>query len=442
MIISLPEDVNCIIEELEKRGHEAYAVGGCVRDVYMGRTPHDWDITTSAEPDEIKEIFRKTIDTGLKHGTVTVRMHGESYEVTTYRIDGEYEDGRHPKEVKFTKSLEEDLKRRDFTVNAMAYNCTKGLVDLFDGKEDLEKKVIRCVGDPKERFTEDALRMMRAIRFSAQLGFSIEEETYDAIRKLSPTLDRISAERIREEMMKLLTSDEPEKFRLFYDTGLTKVFMPEFDVCMQTPQNTKHHDKNVGEHTLFVLGGVKNTPVLRLAALFHDIGKPGKRTTDEAGNDHFYKHPLLSEDLTKDIMNRLKFDNDTKYMVCKLVLYHDERPALNEKSVRRSMAKLGADCFPDMYYLKEADIKGQSAYKREEKLKNLETYRRLCEEVFEKQQALSVKDLKITGKDLLEIGIPQGKELGATLKRLLDAVIEDPEKNERETLLGMARQKV
>ena len=274
--ILLPEKVNMIIETIQAAGFEAYAVGGCVRDSILGRIPDDWDITTSAKPHEIKKLFKRTIDTGIQHGTVTVMLDKDGYEVTTYRIDGEYEDSRHPKEVTFTSNLKEDLRRRDFTINAMAYNEKVGLVDIFEGMSDIEKKVIRCVGDAKERFTEDALRMMRAVRFSAQLGYSIDEDTKNAIKELAPTLQKISAERIQVELVKLVLSPNPDYLKIAYETGITAQVFPEFDLCMETKQNNPHHMYSVGEHTLWSMKHIKADRVLRLAMLFHDMGKPGR----------------------------------------------------------------------------------------------------------------------------------------------------------------------
>ena len=241
MQIKIPQNVEKIIKTLEAAGFEAYAVGGCVRDSLLGRTPNDWDITTSALPEDVKGLFRKTFDTGIKHGTVSVLLDQTVYEVTTYRIDGEYDDSRHPKNVVFTKSLSEDLKRRDFTINAMAYNPSSGIVDLFNGREDIEKKIIRCVGDPNERFGEDALRIMRAVRFAAQLSYDIDKETAEAIKKLAPTLENISAERKREELLKIILSDNPGYLMKAYELGITKVIFPEFDAMVATPQNNPHH---------------------------------------------------------------------------------------------------------------------------------------------------------------------------------------------------------
>ena len=336
MRIQVPEDVKYILEKLNNAGYEAYAVGGCVRDSILGRTPDDWDITTSAKPEETKALFPKTIDTGIQHGTVTVMRNHVGYEVTTYRIDGEYEDSRHPKEVIFTADLLEDLKRRDFTNNAMAYNHRieeavgeespkSGLVDAFGGIEDMENKIIRCVGNPIHRFEEDALRMMRAVRFSAQLGYEIEEETAEAIKKLANNLKNISAERIQVELVKLLVSNHPDYLRKAYELGMTKVFFPEFDKAMEMEQNNPHHLYTVGEHMLQCLKHVRADKVLRLTMILHDIAKPETLQVGEDGVDHFYGHPLKGEEMARGILRRLRFDNDTIGKVCKLVKYHDQK---------------------------------------------------------------------------------------------------------------------
>ena len=437
--IILPEQVSFIINTLNQAGFEAYAVGGCVRDSIMGRVPDDWDITTSADPQQVKRLFRRTIDTGIQHGTVTVMLQKTGYEVTTYRIDGEYEDNRHPKEVIFTKSLEEDLKRRDFTVNAMAYHPGEGLVDLFDGIGDMEKKCIRCVGQAEERFSEDALRMMRGVRFSAQFGYRIEEQTREAIRKLRENLRNVSAERIRVELVKLLVSPHPDYLRIACDLGITKVILPEFDVCMETPQHNPHHCYSVGEHTLEGLKAVRADKVLRLAMLLHDIGKPLTKTTDENGKDHFKKHPKESARLAQDILRRLKFDNDTLKKVCRLVEFHDWSIDLEENvkisTVRRLIANIGEDAFPDMFEINRADLLSQSSYLRERKLAKQEMLESMYREIMEKQECLSLKDLAVGGKDLLAQGIKPGKELGEILQRMLADVFEDPAHNKKEYLL-------
>ena len=453
--IAVPEDARKIIRILNDAGHEAYVVGGCVRDSVLGRVPADWDITTSASPAQVKELFRRTVDTGIKHGTVTVLMKSEGvlngYEVTTYRIDGIYDDGRHPRNVTFTSDLSKDLERRDFTINAMAYHPEEGLVDLFGGKEDLSANIIRCVGDAEKRFGEDALRMMRAIRFAAQLGAQIEPDTYTAIKKLAPTLEKVSAERIRVEVEKLLMSDNPEFFRLFYESGLTKVFMPEFDVCMVTTQENPHHAYNVGEHMLHAVSAVnlkrlaeecredeleRNKRILRLTMLLHDIGKPAKKTVDEAGIAHFKGHPELGTEMSEEILRRLRYDNDTIKMVTGLIAAHEMRYPAEKKNVRRIIGKVGEEFFPLLYYVNEADALAQSTYMREEKLQRLQDIRRLYEEIKKDNECLSLKDLAVKGSDLISAGIRPGPGLGEILKKMLEDVIDEPSHNDREYLLS------
>ncbi|SDB29736.1 tRNA nucleotidyltransferase (CCA-adding enzyme) [Pseudobutyrivibrio sp. YE44] len=440
--MNLPADVQNIINVLESNGHEAYAVGGCVRDCILGKVPHDWDITTSALPEQVKALFQRTFDTGIEHGTVTVLMSGIGYEVTTYRVDGKYEDGRHPKEVTFTASLEEDLKRRDFTINAMAYNDSKGLVDLFGGKEDLEAGIIRAVGNPTERFTEDALRMLRALRFSAQLGFEIEAATYQAICDLAPTLEKISAERIQVEMVKLVTSDHPERIRDVYETGLTKIFFPEFDAMMECDQVNKHHMYTVGEHTIVSMGLAPADKVIRLAMMLHDIAKPVCKTTDDKGQNHFKMHPVEGEKMARAVLRRLKFDNDTTDKVCNLVRNHDDRPEINERNVRRMIIRVKQENFQDLLAVKRADCLAQSMYHREEKLSYIADLERVFNEVVAAGDCLKIKDLKINGKDLLAMGVPQGQKIGEILKTLFDEVVENPQLNEREYLLSRAKQRM
>lgn len=439
--IRLPEKVKYIIDTILAAGFEAYAVGGCIRDSFLGREPNDWDITTSAKPEEIKALFRHTVDTGILHGTVTVLIEKESFEVTTYRIDGEYEDGRHPKNVAFTDSLTEDLRRRDFTINAMAYNETRGLVDVFGGIEDLENGIIRCVGVAEERFGEDALRMLRAIRFSAQLGYTIEPQTLQAIHKLAPSLARISAERIQTELVKLMVSSHPEYIKIAYDTNVTKVFFPEWDKAMQTPQNHPHHCYGVGEHILHSLPEVPADKVLRLSMLLHDIAKPEVIEIDDNGVTHFHGHAVKGEAMAREILRRLKFDNDTINKVCKLVRYHDYGnggTVPGRRTVRRAVNKIGEDVFPSLLLIKRADILAQSNYLREEKLENLEAWSRCYEEILAAGECVSLKTLAVSGKDLIEAGFEPGKKLGDILKLLLEEVLEEPEKNTREYLLSRA----
>lgn len=435
--IELPEKVNYIIQTLQKHGFEAYAVGGCVRDSILGRVPDDWDITTSATPFETKALFERTFDTGIEHGTITVLLDKDAFEVTTYRVDGKYEDSRHPKEVTFTRCLSEDLLRRDFTINAMAYNDTEGLVDIFGGMEDLQAKIIRCVGNAKARFGEDALRILRAVRFAAQLGFEIEEETRDGIRELAPTLANISAERIQVELIKMLVSPKPAMIRTAYELGITKVILPEFDAMMETEQETKHHMYSVGEHTIKAMENIRADKVLRLTMLFHDIGKPVMKTFDEKGAAHFKMHDVKSAEMTKMILRRLKFDNDTLNKVHKLVQYHDYRIPATTKSVRKAMNLIGTELFPAYLEVQRADTLAQSLYMREEKLANLDGKYACYQEIIEKQQCVSLKDLAISGSDLIAAGMQPGKQIGVILNGLLEMVIEEPSYNTKEKLLEL-----
>ena len=436
----IPEKTEKILEILEDAGYEAYVVGGCVRDRLLGRDPHDWDITTSATPSQVKALFPKTVDTGIRHGTVTVMIGQEGFEVTTYRIDGEYEDGRHPKNVTFTGNLENDLERRDFTINAMAYSPRRGLVDLFDGQGDLQRGVVRCVGDPRERFGEDALRMLRAVRFAAQLGFSIDPETADAVRLMAGNLEKVSAERIQAELVKLLLSDHPDDLREAYRLGLTAVFLPEFDRCMQCPQNNPHHQYTVGEHILHSLLHVRPDRILRLTMLLHDIGKPEKKETDAKGIDHFRLHAVAGEERSAQILRRLKFDTQTIRTVSWLILWHDFRPEPTPRAVRRSISRIGKEYYPLYLEIRKADMLAQSPFRREEKLAQIESVARLYEEVIQKNEAVTARDLLVTGKDLIGIGFNPGPKMGRTLKILLESVIEDPALNERDTLLALARE--
>lgn len=442
MKITLPKKVLLIIENLQFHGYEAYAVGGCVRDSILARRPEDWDITTSAKPQEIKRLFRRTVDTGIEHGTVTVLIGKDSFEVTTYRVDGVYEDGRHPKEVRFTSRLEEDLQRRDFTINAMAYNDEVRLVDVFGGMQDLNHHLIRCVGDPEERFSEDALRILRAVRFSAQLNFPIEPNTAEAVRKLASTLEKISAERIQAELVKLLVSPHPERIRDAYELGITKVILPEWDAMAGVEQNTPHHKYDVAEHTIRALKYVKRDKILRLTMLFHDMGKPAMRTTDENGRDHFKGHALVSEEIARRVMRRLKFDNDTVKKVTRLVCYHDYRVEPTEKNVRRAMNRIGVDLFPYYLAVRMADAKAQSPYMRREKIENIVAMRELYQEALRKEECVTLRQLAVSGRDLMDMGMKPGRELGSMLAELLEYVIDDPERNRKEILCGYVREKL
>ena len=433
--IRIPPGAARILRVLEDHGYEAFVVGGCVRDSLLGRNPNDWDITTSALPLQVKALFRRTIDTGLIHGTVTILMDGEPFEVTTYRVDGEYLDGRHPSEVTFTASLQEDLQRRDFTINAMAYSEKKGLQDLFGGLPDLEKGLIRAVGDPAKRFGEDALRIMRAVRFAAQLGYEVEADTVQAMKELAPTLSKISAERIAAELEKLLVSPHPEKLKMAYECGITAVILPEFDRCMETAQNNPHHKYSVGEHTIVSIGNARPDRILRYTMLMHDMGKPSCKTTDEQGIDHFYGHQEVSAQMANDILRRLKSDNETRRSVSKLVRYHDLTCGLTGKSVRKAISLIGEDLFPLYLEVKDADTRAQSDFRFQEKMDYLEEVRLLYRKILEEGDCLSLKDLAVNGKDLIAAGMKPGREIGEVLGAMYRDVIDDPEHNNKEYLM-------
>ena len=438
--IEVPKKAEQILKTLHENGFEAYVVGGCVRDSVLGRKPEDWDITTSASPDQVKSLFPRTIDTGIAHGTVTVMDEKEGFEVTTYRIDGAYEDCRHPKEVVFTSSLEEDLRRRDFTINAMAYSHESGLVDMFGGMEDLKNKVVRCVGNAKERFSEDALRMLRAIRFSAQLGFSLDEEAKAAIREMADSLDHISGERIQAELVKILMSPNPHWFRMAYECGITSVIMPEFDRIMVQRQKNPHHAYTVGEHTLVALQHTPAEKVLRLTMLFHDMGKPDVFTTDENGKDHFHGHAVCSARIAERIMKTLKFDNETLRTVCSLVRNHSWYPQLTGKDVRMCAWQMGPELFDWFLQIKRADIMAHHPDVIEKKLEYLKEVEHIWRDINLHGDCLSLKELNIGGKDLLADGMKPGRELGSMLDQLLKEVLEFPEKNNREELLRRSRE--
>lgn len=423
MRIDLPEKVEYIIGVLQEAGYEAYAVGGCVRDRMLGREPQDWDVTTSADPYEVKELFRRTVDTGIKHGTVTVLFGETGYEVTTYRLDGEYEDARHPKEVTFTKSLTEDLKRRDFTINAMAYNHKDGLVDLFDGAEDLKNRVIRCVGNPEERFDEDALRILRALRFSAQLGFRVDEATMEAIRKRSRHLNKISAERIRDELNKLLLSASPERLITVRECGITDVILPqvtEFLGCKHEAEVilrglTAYTDGGYGTHTALVLCWA----TLLNGALMHSGVREGKDR----------------KIAVKQILQRLKFDNDTIGKASALAEYSEEPVSCDAYVIRKQMHRMGEDIFDlwRVFLSGKLDKNGNGV--------QAELMKQLTEQVDRIRSGpycVSLKQLAISGADLIARGKKQGVELGGILEALLEQVLEHPEWNEKDTLLQMA----
>ncbi|HHV09360.1 MAG TPA: CCA tRNA nucleotidyltransferase [Clostridiales bacterium] len=451
MTFRIPQKVNMIIEELMQQGYEAYAVGGCVRDMVLGREPEDWDITTSATPQEVKRIFRRTVDTGIQHGTVTVLIDKEHFEVTTYRLDGEYEDNRHPKEVSFTSSLAEDLKRRDFTINAMAFNEKEGFIDLFGGMEDLRRKLVRCVGSAEERFNEDALRILRAVRFSAQLGFSIEEKTLAAVKAKAANLNNISAERIRVELTKLLLSDYPDRLRDLYETGITRVVLPEFDQLMVTEHNNAHHIYSVGEHTLRAVEeagrqeasgfDVRERTILKWTLLLHDIEKPSCISIGRNGQRHFYGHQEKGALTAKRILRRLKFDNDTIDAVVHLIRWHDHSFELTPAGMRKTMCKVGKEYMPLLFEVCRADASAKHPDYTGEKLGQLEKARGLYQGILNRRECVSLKELNVNGNDLIAIGMKPGRQVGEILAYLLEQVLENPGLNDRDTLLDMARER-
>lgn len=436
--IRIPDKAKDILNRLHEKGFEAYVVGGCVRDSLLGKCPEDWDITTSALPKDIKNIFKKTIDTGIKHGTVTVLMDDEPFEVTTYRIDGEYEDCRRPKEVFFTSNLLEDLKRRDFTINAMAYSPENGLVDPYNGRKNLKEGIITCVGVADERFREDALRMLRAVRFGAKLNFYIDESTKQSIIRNSCLIKNVSQERIREELNKLLTSSNPNHFMDLYPLGLLEHIMPEFIPCFHVPQNNPYHAYDVATHIIKTVEAIEPKLALRWTMLLHDIGKGYTRSTDEQGIDHFYDHDRWSIDLSYKILKRLKFDNRTIKVITTLITHHDYRFDADPKSTRIALNLLGKDLFEDFIKVQRADAMGQHPAGYAKTSKKLDEILKIFKNIVETNQCTSIKELQINGQDLMSIGIKQGIEVGRILKELLDMVLDDPSQNKKETLISLA----
>ncbi|MGI6776979.1 MAG: CCA tRNA nucleotidyltransferase [Acetivibrionales bacterium] len=439
--INIPEECLHIIGALNCRGFEAFVVGGCVRDALLGIGQKDWDITTDAKPGEIKSLFENTVDTGIKHGTVTVIINNKSFELTTYRVDGRYLDNRHPDKVRFTSSLEEDLSRRDFTINAIAYSPDKGFVDPFGGIEDIRNRIIRAVGEPDRRFSEDALRMMRAVRFSAEKGFTVDEKTLISIKHNSSLIKNISRERIRDELDKILLSEHPFKFILLRDTNLLQYILPEFELCFHTEQNNPYHIYNVGVHTLHATAAIERKRDLRWTMLLHDIGKPASKTTDEKGIDHFYGHQKKSVEIAESILTRLRFDKNSMGRVLRLIKFHDRDIDTSEKSVRKAVATVGEDIFYQLLKVKEADKRGQNPEYFDSGMEKLNKIKRIYNQIKEKGQCLSIQELAVSGDDLIDTGLKQGRRIGYILNRLMDMVIEDPSLNDKEKLLCIVRDK-
>lgn len=438
--INIPADANELIHTLQNNGHSAYIVGGCVRDSILGRTPHDWDICTSATPSEMLEIFkdRKIIETGLQHGTVTVVVNGEPYEITTYRIDGIYSDNRRPDTVTFTDKLTEDLRRRDFTINAMAYNDEEGLIDPFNGMRDIEYKKIDCVGSAKDRFGEDALRILRAIRFAAQLEFTIMPGTDWEIHKQYKNLENISIERIKSEFCKIASSESFCVELLLYE-DVFSLFIPELKDMIDFHQNNPWHIWDVFNHTIHAVEHCDSDDlIVRLAVFFHDFGKPHSYQDGEDGIRHFKGHGKVSADITDSIMKRLRFDNDTRNNVVELVYYHDATFEVGKKYVKRWLNKIGEKQFRRLLQVKKADNKAQNLELSSDRIEELSEIESLIDEVLQEEECFSLKDLAVNGKDLMSIGYKSGKELGNTLNRLLQLVIDGDCPNEKEKLLQEA----
>ena len=423
------------MEMLEDSGYEAYLVGGSLRDILMGREVHDFDVTSSAKPQEVMSVFAdfKVIPTGLKHGTVTVLIEGEPIEITTFRNESGYSDGRHPDSVNFAASVIEDLGRRDFTMNAMAYRINGQLVDLFGGQEDIANKLVRTVGEASERFSEDGLRILRAIRFAALFGFDVAAETRRAIHELGYMIEKVSEERIASEFNKILLSNKPSKYLREYKDILC-IFIPELKACIGFNQRNHHHVYDVFEHTIRVVDNTQARLSLRLAALFHDISKP---LCFELGSDdegHFYGHASKSAEMAEEILKRLKYDSVTISQVCILIKYHDHQIENSDRIIKRMLQRLGEEAFFALLDIKRADNFGQSEKfrYRQEILQEIEDSAR---KIIAEKACFSLKDMVLKGNDLIELGVSQGPEIGRILEMLLDKVIYGEIKNDRQELI-------
>ena len=431
----IPKNVEIILDELNKAGYEAYIVGGAVRDYILKKEPKDWDITTSATPDKVKEIFNKTIDTGLKHGTVTAMMDGVGYEITTFRIDGNYSDGRHPDKILYTTNLEEDLKRRDLTINAMAMDKNENIIDIFGGIKDLEDGIIRTVGNPNDRINEDALRMLRAIRFSAVLDSVLDENLYNAIKENKELIKNVSWERIEAEITKILLSDNPERLLDIYNLGLMEYIMPEFEQMVDCKQVNPHHKYDVALHTLSATKQIEKDKILRYTMLFHDIGKPDCKTTKD-GIDHFYNHPYRSVEIAKPILERFRLPRKDIDEILSLIKNHDKH-ITKESKTRRFLANHTDEYIERLKKVQLADVAAQSDYLRDEKIENINKFFDKVNEFKETEGRITKKDLKINGNDLLSIGF-RGPAIGDEIDRLYDIVLSDPTFNDYDKLIKSA----
>ncbi|MBO5105768.1 MAG: HD domain-containing protein [Clostridia bacterium] len=433
----LPPQVEFALNKLNFAGYEAYIVGGCVRDILRGEAPSDYDITTSAEPEQTKAVFKgeRIIETGLKHGTVTLIKDGTPLEITTYRIDGDYTDNRRPNSVKFTKTLTEDLARRDFTINAMAYSKKTGVVDAFGGQEDLKNGLIRSVGDADHRFNEDALRIMRALRFASVLGFKIENETKKSIIKNRNLLNNISVERIATELVKLLCGKNAKDIILEYYKVL-EVILPEIKGMQGFDQKNRWHIYDILNHTALTVQNSPATPVFRLTALLHDCGKVDTFFVDDNGVGHFYGHPEVSNKKAQTTLKRLKIDNATSDTVLTLIKCHDMPIEPTKPAVKKVLNRLSPDIFFKLLDVKRADNLAQNLELTKDVLVTIDNIEKIAKEIINSGECFSLKDLAIGGNDLINVGIPAGKELGKALDFLLDAVMNEKVENEKQALLG------
>ncbi len=440
--ITLPDSVNEILNKLNAEGFEAFIVGGCVRDSLLGLVPKDWDITTNALPQDISRCFcdYKQIDVGAKHGTIGVLIDNSVYEITTYRIDGDYKDCRHPENVTFSSNLESDLARRDFTINAMAYSPKTGLIDIFGGEKDLNNKAVCCVGNPDLRFKEDALRILRGLRFASVYNFSIEFNTANAILSNSKLLSNISSERISDEFTKLICG-ESAAYILNRFRRVISVFIPEIEVMFHFDQNNPHHNKTLWRHTMSALSHIEPDPVLRLTMFFHDIGKPLAQSYDEVKRLCHYKgHNRFSAAITETVLKRLKYPNDIIDRVKTLIIYHDVRFSDSKRQIKHVMSAIGKENFQLLMSVQKADILAQSMYKREEKLNNFRLFSDAYAEILENNECFTLKDLALNGHDLIHLGILKGEDIGKTLRLLLSLVIDGKLENNKEQLIIRAKE--
>lgn len=439
MNIKLPAEVKYIIDTLEANGCEAYIVGGCVRDCLLYKEPLDWDICTPSAPKRTGQIFARhhIIETGLKHGTITLVLNQKPFEITTYRTDGMYSDNRHPDTVEFVTDLREDLSRRDFTINALAYSPERGIIDYFAGLADLHNRIIRCVGNPDKRFTEDALRIMRALRFASVLDFTIEEDTSASIIRNRALLRNISVERIAGELNKLILGVKAGAILFDYASVLAEI-IPEINNITGYAQNNPHHYLDVWQHTIKALTNAPRDTTLRLALLFHDMGKPACYTQTD-GRGHFYGHAQISSAIAEDTLLRLKYDNDTIDTVTQLVAYQDVDIKPVCRQVKRWLNRLGEHRLRQLAEVKRADALAQAKQYRRERLAALDGLVSLIDEIIEQQQCFSLQDLAVNGRDLLAIGIEEGTGLGMVLNRLLALVIDEQIENTKTALLEAAK---